>query len=143
MRSAVSERPIDARALLDEVARSRNGATVLFTGSVRDHNDGRDVNGIDYDAYLDMANEELQRIVAEAVERWGTSDIVAVHRTGHVVTGELSVAVAAAHPRRQGAFDAARWVIEEIKERLPIWKREHYADGERRWQDARVVEAQR
>ena len=143
MRSTVTDRPIDAGALLAEVSAPGNGATVLFTGSVRNVNDGRAVAAIDYDAYLDMAEEELARIVSEAAERFGSGDIVAVHRIGHVAVGELSVAVVAAHPRRQAAFDTARHVIEEIKRRLPVWKREHYADGERRWQDARVVGASR
>lgn len=139
MRSLVSRAPIDPAALLAEVARAGNGATVLFTGSVRDLNEGRAVTGIDYDAYERMAATELQRIVAEAAGRFDTAEVVAVHRIGYVPVGALSVAVAAAHPRRAAAFDAARYVIEEIKHRLPIWKCEHYADGERAWQDARVA----
>ena len=141
MRTVVDRATIDAATLLEEVARSGNGATVLFTGSVRDLNEGRAVTGIDYDAYEAMAGEELQRIVAEVAARYETTDIVAVHRIGYVPVGALSVAVAVAHPRRAGAFDAARSVIEAIKRRLPIWKCEHYANGEHAWQDARVAGA--
>ena len=143
MRALVARTPIEPSALLEEVAASGNGATVLFTGSVRDVNDGRAVTGIDYDAYESMAAAELQRIVVEAAQRFETTDVVAVHRIGYVPVGALSVAVAAAHPRRAAAFDAARYVIEEIKHRLPVWKCEHYADGERVWQDARVAEVAR
>jgi molybdopterin synthase catalytic subunit len=139
MRASITSEAIDAGRLLEEVSETSNGAAVLFTGSVRDLNEGRAVSGIDYDAYVAMAEEELQRIVAEAGRRFGTPNVVAVHRTGYVPVGALSVAVAAAHPRRQGAFEATRFVIEEIKLRLPIWKREHYVDGEPQWQDARVA----
>lgn len=143
MRAAVVHDPIDAPALLGEVARGGNGASVLFTGSVRDTNDGRAVTGIDYDAYLAMADAELRRIVEEAADRFGTPDVIAVHRIGYLPVGALSIAVAAGHARRSPAFDAARYVIEEVKRRLPVWKREHYADGGRSWQDARVPEAAR
>jgi molybdopterin synthase catalytic subunit len=135
MRSAVVASPIDANAMLREVASIANGATVLFTGNVRDVNDGRAVSGIEYSAYAVMAEEVLQRIVAEAADRFGTGHIVALHRTGTLALGEASVAVAVGHPRRAGAFDAARYVIEEIKRRLPVWKLEHYVDGTREWVD--------
>jgi molybdopterin synthase catalytic subunit len=136
MRSAIVSHPIDLATLLAEVAAHSNGATVLFTGSVRDVNDDRAVSGIDYQAYVGMAEDELGRIVAEACERFDTSDVIAEHRIGTLILGDVSVAVAAAHPRRNGAFDAARYVIEQIKVRLPIWKLEHYVDGTREWVDA-------
>lgn len=135
MRAALVEHPIDASALLAEVASSANGATILFTGTVRDVNDGRAVSGIEYSAYVAMAEEVLQQIVAEAAVRFSTGHIVAVHRTGTLALGDASVAVAVGHPRRAGAFDAARHVIEEIKRRLPVWKLEHYVDGTREWVD--------
>jgi molybdopterin synthase catalytic subunit len=136
MRSAIVSDPIDLATLLAEVAAHSNGATVLFTGNVRDVNDDRAVSGIDYQAYVRMAEDELGRIVAEACARFDTSDVVAEHRIGTLMLGEVSVAVAASHPRRSGAFDAARYVIEQIKVRLPIWKLEHYVDGTREWVDA-------
>jgi len=138
MRAAIVSRPIDSAALLAEVATPANGATVLFTGSVRESSDGRTVSGIDYDAYEAMAAEELSRIVSETAERFGTPHVVAEHRIGSLELGEISVAIAVGHPHRGAAFDAARQVIEEIKLRLPVWKQELFTDGTRAWVDARV-----
>ena len=138
MRAAIVTRPIDTAALLAEVAAEANGATVLFTGSVRELSDGRAVIGIDYDAYESMAGEELTRIVRETSERFGTTHVVAEHRIGSLQLGELSVAIAVGHPHRGPAFDAARYIIEEIKLRLPVWKQELFTDGTRAWVDARV-----
>ena len=138
MRAAIVVQPIDSAALLSEVAANANGATVLFTGSVRELSDGRDVLGIDYDAYESMAAEELSRIVHEASERFETQHVVAEHRIGSLAIGDVSVAIAVGHPHRAAAFDAARYVIEEIKLRLPVWKQELFTDGTRAWVDARV-----
>jgi molybdopterin synthase catalytic subunit len=138
MRAAIVRRPIDVCALLDEVAATTNGATVLFSGTVRELSDGRSVDGIDYDAYETMAAEELVRIVAEACARHGTMHVVAEHRVGSLALGDVSVAIVAGHPHRAPAFDAARFVIEEIKKRLPVWKQERFTDGTREWVDARV-----
>lgn len=139
MRSAIVHQPIDVAALLAEVAATSNGATVLFTGSVRELSEGRSVSGIDYDAYETMAGEELARIVREAAERFGSTHVVAEHRVGSLALGEVSVAIAVGHPRRAPAFEAARYVIEEIKLRLPVWKQELFTDGTREWVDARVA----
>jgi molybdopterin synthase catalytic subunit len=135
MRAALVDRPIDLAALLAEVAGVGNGAAVLFVGTVRDVNDGRPVTGIDYSAYTGMAAKELDAIVREAVERFGTGDVVVEHRLGTLGLGEASVAIAVAHPRRAPAYEASRYVIEELKRRVPVWKREHYADGTRDWVD--------
>jgi molybdopterin synthase catalytic subunit len=106
---------------------------------VRETNDGRPVTGIDYTAYAAMAEREMARIVAEAEARFGTPDgaprVAVEHRVGTLAVGEASVAVAAAHARRAPALDAARYVVEELKRRVPVWKREHYADGTREWLD--------
>jgi molybdopterin synthase catalytic subunit len=133
MRVAIVDRPLDVQALLAEVARHSNGASVLFIGTVRDVNDGRDVTGIEYTAYRSMAELELRRIAEEATERYDTLDIVAEHRLGVLELGDVSVAIAVAHPHRAAAFDAARFVIEELKRRVPIWKLELYVDGTREW----------
>ena len=138
MRAAIVARPIDTAAILAEVAAVANGATVLFTGSVRELSDGREVSGIDYDAYEAMAAEELDRIVRETSERFDTPHVVAEHRIGSLELGEVSVAIAVGHPHRGPAFDAARHVIEEIKLRVPIWKQELFRDGTREWVDART-----
>jgi molybdopterin synthase catalytic subunit len=133
VRSAIVERPLDPAALLAEVQRKANGATALFVGTVREVNDGRPVTGIDYRAYAAMAERELATILSEAAERFATPDLVCEHRVGTLGLGEASVVVAAAHPRRAAAFDACRYVVEELKRRVPVWKREHYADGTREW----------
>jgi molybdopterin synthase catalytic subunit len=135
MRTAIVDRVIDPAALADEVAHDRNGAAVLFLGTVRDSNDGRSVTGIEYSAYRSMAERELAAIVAEASVDFETPNIVVEHRVGTLEIGEVSVAIAVAHPHRGAAYDASRYVIEQIKRRVPIWKREHYADGTREWID--------
>ena len=136
MRARVTEEAIEPARLVAAVARNANGATVLFLGTVRDVNEGRAVTGIEYAAYRAMAIRELDAIVTEATRHFGTEDIVVEHRTGELSLGECSVAVAAAHPRRAQAFDAARFVVEELKRRVPIWKLEHHADGSREWVNA-------
>lgn len=135
MRSAIIERVIDPAALIAEVAARGNGATILFLGTVRDSNEGRAVTGIEYASYRSMAERELSAIVSEASGEFGTDDIAVEHRVGTLGIGEVSVAIAVAHPHRGAAYDASRYVIEQIKKRVPIWKREHYADGTREWVD--------
>ena len=133
MRTAIVDRAIDSCALLKEVAVHRNGATVLFVGTVREVNDGARVSGLDYTAYSAMAEKELAAIASEAAEQWNTRDVVVEHRVGTLDLGETSVAIAVAHPHRGEAYDASRYIIEELKKRLPIWKREHYVDGRSEW----------
>ena len=133
MYSAIIEHPIDVSALLSRVSRSANGATVLFLGLVRETNQGRDVTGIEYTAYRSMAERELATIVKEAAALGDSDDVAVEHRLGELSVGECSVAIAVGHPHRGRAFEAARYVIEELKQRVPIWKREHYVDGSREW----------
>lgn len=135
MRSAIVERGIDPAALAGEVSAGGNGASILFLGTVRDSNDGRAVTGIEYASYTSMAEREMSAIVGEASREFGTDDIVVEHRIGVLGIGEVSVAIAVAHPHRGAAYDASRYVIEQLKKRVPIWKREHYADGTREWVD--------
>lgn len=134
-RTAIVTRAIDVPALIGEVAREGHGATALFLGTVRDLNDGRAVTGMEYAAYDAMASRELQRIAGEAAERFAGIALAAEHRIGTLGLGDVSVAVAASHPHRAHALDATRYVIEELKRRVPIWKREHYVDGTREWLD--------
>lgn len=138
MRSALVEREIDTSGLLAEVDRPGNGASILFLGTVRHLNDGRSVSGIEYSAYAEMAQREMKAIVAEAVNRFATEDIVVEHRVGRLAIGEVSVAIAVAHPHRAQAYEASRYIIEEVKKRVPIWKREEYIDGARQWIDPTV-----
>lgn len=127
--------PIDAAALLAEVGSPADGAVLLFLGTVRDHNEGRRVRGMRYDAYAAMAVSVLEEIVSEARSRWPDASIAAVHRTGELALGEASVGVAVSTPHRAEAFDCGRHVLEEIKHRLPVWKLERYADGDEAWLD--------
>ena len=134
-RSSLVSRPIDAASLIAEVSGDDRGAVSLFVGTVRDTNDGRPVDGIDYASYVDMAEGELARIVDEARERFGVAALVVEHRIGKLGLGEASVGIAAAHAHRGPALDSVRYVIDEIKKRVPIWKLEHYTDGTRNWVD--------
>jgi molybdopterin synthase catalytic subunit len=127
--------PIDPIAIIRAVAGPGNGAVLLFLGAVRQVNDGRDVTGIDYAAYEAMAQRELEAIVREASARFDTPDVVVQHRLGELGVEEVSVAIAVGHPHRDAAYAVSRFVIEELKRRVPIWKREHYTDGTREWVD--------
>ena len=133
MRTGIVERPIDPQRLLAEVAAPGNGASLLFVGTVRDVNAGSSVSGLDYSAYSGMAESELASIVAEAAERWNTRDIVVEHRVGALDIGDASVVIVVAHPHRDQAYQASRYIIEELKQRLPVWKQERYVDGRREW----------
>jgi molybdopterin synthase catalytic subunit len=136
VRTAIVDRAIDPAALIAEVAHRSTGATLLFLGTVREVNDGRDVTGIEYSAYRGMAEHELEDIAREAAQRFGSDHIVIEHRLGTLELGEASVAIAVAHAHRGEAYEASRYVIEELKKRVPIWKLEHYVDGERSWVNA-------
>ncbi|MDP1890254.1 MAG: molybdenum cofactor biosynthesis protein MoaE [Gemmatimonadaceae bacterium] len=133
MRTGLVGASLDLAAIAAEVASPANGALSLFVGTVRDTNDGRSVDGIEYNAYAPMAEREMADIAAEAAEQFGTAHIVIEHRTGYLALGEASVVIAVAHPRRANAMDATRWIIEALKLRVPIWKLEHYTDGTRQW----------
>jgi molybdopterin synthase catalytic subunit len=142
MRAAVVHEPLDPASLIAEVTRVANGASILFIGTVRDVNDGRAVSGIEYAAYESMAARELETIVREATARFGTNDIVVEHRIGELALGDASVVIAVAHAHRAQAYEASRFVIEELKRRAPIWKREQYVDGTREWVDPTAVRAE-
>ena len=135
IRTAIVSRPIDTAALLAEVAHPSTGATSLFVGTVREVNEDRGVTGIDYEAYAGMAERELETIAAEAVHRFAGVRVVVEHRIGTLGVGDISVAIAVAHARRTPAMSASKFVIEELKRRVPIWKREHYVGGTREWVD--------
>jgi molybdopterin synthase catalytic subunit len=131
--TGVVDRAIDPVRLLEAAAHPGCGATVLFVGTVRGTNEGRSVSSIAYSAYRGMAEAELDRICREAVDRYPELRLAAEHRLGSLAVGEASIAIAAAHPHRAEAFEACRYVIEEAKRRLPIWKNEEYADGTSDW----------
>jgi molybdopterin synthase catalytic subunit len=133
MEAWLTNAAIDPGAVLHRVGSDADGAVVLFLGTVREENDGRPVTGMRYDAYEEMAADELRRIAAEACRRAGSERLAVVHRTGELAIGEVSVAIAVSTPHRAEALEAARYVIEQIKVRLPVWKHEHYATGESGW----------
>ena len=130
---AVGPDVIDPADVLSRVGSNEDGAALLFVGVVRNHADGRPVSGMRYDAYAGMARKELTSIAEEAAERLGTDRVAVEHRTGELSIGDVSVAIAVSSPHRAESFDAARYVIEEIKKRLPVWKKEHYEDGSDGW----------
>ena len=109
------------------------GAFVAFEGRVRDHNDGRSVHAVDYQSYARLAEAEGDRIVREAIERFSVHRISAVHRVGSLVIGDVAVWVGVSASHRGAAFDACRWIIDQIKADVPIWKNEHYTDGDSGW----------
>jgi molybdopterin synthase catalytic subunit len=133
MRVMLADRPIDVSALIAEVSDDSCGAASIFLGCVRNVNDGRAVTGIEYSAYRSMAEREMNAIAREASEKFGVSRLVVEHRLGELGLGDVSVAVVVAHPHRGPSLDATRYVIEELKKRVPIWKLELYADGTREW----------
>jgi molybdopterin synthase catalytic subunit len=133
MRAAIVEHALDPSSLMQELASTSHGAAVVFVGTVRDVNEARDVTGLDYRAYVPMAEKEMAAILREAEARWVPVQIVCEHRVGELALGDASVVIVAAHPHRGEAFEACRYVIEELKKRVPIWKRERYADGALAW----------
>lgn len=120
--------PIRLEALLDAVRDPGTGAVVLFLGTVRNHARGRQVQRLEYEAYETLARAEMARIAAEVATRWGAR-IAIVHRLGSLEIGEVSVAVATAAPHRREAFDAGRFAIDTLKQTVPIWKKEIWAEG--------------
>lgn len=129
----ISAAPIDAATLQRRLEATGVGAVVCFEGRVRDHNDGRAVNGLSYQAYAELAEAEGRRIIDEAREKFGVERIVCVHRVGDLALGEVAVWTGVSAGHRAAAFDACRYVIDEVKTRVPIWKREHYVEGEAEW----------
>jgi molybdopterin synthase catalytic subunit len=134
-RFAIVARELDTAALIDEARAPQYGAISVFIGTVREVNEGRAVSAIEYSAYKSMAEAEIARILDECEEYFGVSALIVEHRVGLLGLGDVSVAIVAAHAHRAPALDCTRYVIEELKKRVPIWKLEHYEDGTREWVD--------
>ena len=130
IRVSVGDDPIDAVTLVNEVGRPDSGATVLFLGTVRDHSNSRSgVTHLEYEVYAELVEPKIREIVEEASGRWPILSAVVEHRSGTVNLGEASVAVAVSSAHREDAFAAARFIIDELKTRAPIWKKEHWPGG--------------
>jgi molybdopterin synthase catalytic subunit len=125
--------PIDAVALRAELENDAAGACVTFEGIVRNHNDGRSVLRLEYEAYPALANKEGEDIVRAALEKFKILGATCVHRVGALEIGGMAVWVGVASAHRGEAFDACRYIIDTVKQRVPIWKREFYADGTVEW----------
>ncbi|HET9033677.1 MAG TPA: molybdenum cofactor biosynthesis protein MoaE [Dokdonella sp.] len=130
---SLSEDAIDPAVEKRRLDDAGAGACVIFEGWVRNHNDGRAVHQLDYQAYAPLALSEGESILIEALRRFSLRAASAVHRTGSLAIGDLAVWVGVSADHRGAAYDASRWIIDEIKLRVPIWKNEHYADGESGW----------
>lgn len=128
-RCTLSDGPLDPGEVAARVAGPDAGGVVTFVGAVRDHARGRAIEHLEYEAYAPMAEREMEAIADEAAARWPGTRVALAHRVGHLRIGELAVVVVAAAPHRAEAFDAARFAIDTLKERVPIWKKEVATDG--------------
>ena len=129
----LADTPIDPASLQRLLADERAGACVTFEGWVRNRNEGQAVRSLEYEAYAPLATSEGELILAEARARFSLLGAVCVHRVGHLQLGDLAVWVGVTAEHRGAAFDACRYIIDEAKARLPIWKKEHYATGATAW----------
>ena len=129
----LTDSPIDSSQLPAKLQSPDSGAVVLFLGVSRRMTDGRETVELLYDAYREMALKELEKLETEAHQRWHLQQCLIVHRLGLVPLGEASVAVGVAAAHRTEAFEAGQWLIDTLKQRVPIWKQEHWADGTSQW----------
>jgi len=132
----ITETPLDVDALARAVGGEGFGAIVTFVGVVRaTSDDGRSVDGLHYEAHRELALDALRTIGAEASSRFGAARVAIAHRIGDLEVGDAAVAIAVAAPHRGAAFDACEYAIDELKRRVPIWKKERYVDGDSRWRE--------
>lgn len=132
-RFAIADAPFDIAPLRARLLRADAGAYASFEGWVRNHNEGRAALGLRYEAYVALSEAEGEKILQEALERFAIVDAACVHRIGDLVIGDLAVWVGASAAHRDAAFSACRWIIDEVKARVPIWKHERYAEGDAQW----------
>lgn len=129
----ISDTPIDERHWRQRLADARAGACASFEGWVRNRNEGQPVRSLEYEAYVPLATSEGEKILAEARSKFALVGAACVHRVGHLQLGDMAVWVGVTAEHRGAAFDACRYIIDEAKARLPIWKKEHYASGATAW----------
>lgn len=129
----LTDKEIDSSDVLSKVASNHAGAVVLFLGTTREMTGDRQTSSLDYECYPEMARQKLAELEAEARERWPIIECFVIHRLGHLELGEASIAIAVSSPHRGDAFEAGKWLIDTIKEVVPIWKKENWADGTTEW----------
>jgi molybdopterin synthase catalytic subunit len=141
LRFAVSQTAIDTDAMKAGLKAEHAGACVCFEGWVRDHNEGQAVTALEYEAHDEIAVAEGDKVLREAAERFDIVVAHGVHRTGRLEIGDCAVWIGVSAAHRGAAFDACRFIIDEIKQRLPVWKKEHYASGASGWVNCRTTAA--
>jgi molybdopterin synthase catalytic subunit len=125
--------PIDHGVIMERVRSNEAGAVVHFLGTVREFTGGKQTASLEYEAYQEMAESKMRQVESEARGRWPVVEAVIVHRIGHLELGDISVAIAVSCPHRAQAFEACRYMIDRLKEIVPIWKRENWGTGESEW----------
>jgi len=135
----ITEQAIDALMLGARLDHVQAGAQVVFSGTVRDHHGGRAVRHLDYEGYAPLARRTGSSILAESRTRWPLLAAVGCHRLGHLEIGAVAVWIGVATAHRAEAFAACAWIMDEVKARVPVWKRETYADGEVMWSQGTVI----
>ena len=126
----LTDEPIDSTALRRQVMRDSDGACIVFEGVVRNHDHGRNVESILYEAYRPMAEKEIEKVVEGVMREFPSVAVAILHRLGHLVVGDISISIACSSPHRAEAYEASRAMIDRIKETVPIWKKERGPDGE-------------
>ena len=129
----LNHEPIDSNQVLASIQSPHAGAVVLFLGTTREFTAGRQTESLDYESYGEMAASKLQELEEQARQQWALTEVTIVHRLGHLEIGEASVAIAVSAPHRKDAFTAGQWLIDTLKEIVPIWKKENWADGTSEW----------
>ena len=125
----IVDKPIEAEVIVAGMKAGGDGAVCVFDGIVRDNTRGRKTLYLDYEAYREMALEQMRKLASEAVTKFGVRDVAILHRLGRLMIGETSVLIVVASAHRGAAFDACRWVIDTLKKTVPIWKKETFVDG--------------
>jgi molybdopterin synthase catalytic subunit len=137
----VTRSPIDPRNVLRSVSDRSAGGTVMFLGTIRNRSEGRQVRGLEYEVYKEMAERRMLEIEKKVRAKWPVKGVTMVHRYGRLKVGEVSVAVAVSSEHRAEAFEACRYAIDALKHTLPLWKKEQFAGGETSWVKGEPIES--
>ena len=129
LRASIVRLPIDTPATIETLKRAEDGAVVVFEGIVRNHTRGRRTIHLEYEAYEEMALQQLESLASEAIQKFQIRDVAIIHRLGRLEIGETSVLIVVASAHRGPAFEACRWIIDTLKQKVPIWKKEYFEDG--------------